>query len=531
MATTTLRPTHGRGMKLNRWLLVGIAVIVLAIALGVYYESAQGATTTRPITTVPVTTGSITQTVSGNGNITANKSADLDFQTGGVVKQVFVQAGDTVKAGQPLAVLDDSTLQSKVADAQAALTSAQASLAAKEKGSATDAQIASAQAAVNSARQAYNTLVAGPTKTDLASAQAAVASAQAAYVAATKATAAGDATLRSLKATLDEATVTLQQAQAAYDKIAWQSDVGATTQARDLQNATLAYQKALADYNAQLATSGPNAQSSIASAAANLKAAQKTLTDLTPTDASIAAAQATLASAEATLAGYTSPASPTDIAVAQAAVDSAQQALKQAQLNLAQATLTAPFDGVISVVNIVPGSTVSGAAMTLINQDPMHVNLTLSENNVIQVAVGQKVNLTSDALPGWKSTGTVSYIAPASVTTNGVVTYLVQVDFKNTDTHIRTGMTLNVDIVTQQKNNVLVVPNAAILPRGNGYIVQVLGSDGKPKDVPVQQGISDGTHTEITSGLTAGEKIVALPNSATGTNSGGGRPGGFFGFP
>lgn len=532
MATAVLTRRR-QGFKINRWLLIGIGAIVIGIgAAFVSSNQTRASTSTRAVTTTTVSTGTITQTVSGNGSVTANQSVDLAFQASGVVQDVAVKAGDTVTSGQTLAALDAGALQSAVASAQASLASAQATLDAKLKGSATAQEITAAQAAVDSAQKAYDAKVAGPTKQALASAQASVASAQAAYAAAQQDAAAGDSTLRSLKASLDQAQVALQKAQAAYDKIAWRSDVGASSEASDLQDATIAYQKALADYNAQLTTSAPDATSSIATAKANLQSAEETLANLTPSDADIAAAKATLESAKATLAGLTEPASDTDIAIAQASVDSAQQTFKQAQLNLAQATLTAPFDGVISEMDVVRGSTASGTALVLMNTDPMHVEMKLSENDVVKVAVGQNVALTSDALASWKASGTVSYVAPSGTTSNGVVTYLVRVDFKNTDQRIKAGMTLNVDITTAQKDNVLVVPSAAILPEGNGHIVQTVGSDGKTQNVQVQTGITDGTHTEIVSGVSAGEKIAALPSSTTTTSSSsGGRPGGFFGIP
>jgi HlyD family secretion protein len=73
------------------------------------------------------------------------------------------------------------------------------------------------------------------------------------------------------------------------------------------------------------------------------------------------------------------------------------------------------------------------------------------------------------------------------------------------------------------------------LPQGNGQIVQTVAANGKRQNIPVQTGITDGTHTEILSGLNAGQQIVALPSStgsSNNTSGGGGRPGGgFLGIP
>ena len=113
--------------------------------------------------------------------------------------------------------------------------------------------------------------------------------------------------------------------------------------------------------------------------------------------------------------------------------------------------------------------------------------------------------------------------------------YLVRVDFPNSDPRVRVGMTLNVDVITTQRDNVVLVPTSAILTEGNQSVVQVVGADGKAQTVKVKTGISDGTHTEIIGGLTEGQKIAGLPSStgpSTGNQSNRGGPGGgFFGLP
>ncbi len=468
MATTNLRPRQG--IRFNRSLIIGIVVIVLAIVAAVLIvrpprgANAQAASNQS---TVAVTRGSITQAVSGSGTITAAQTLDLVFQTSGVVQQVMVKEGDTAQAGQVLATLDDRDLQSKVADAQASLESARAKLLQLQKGNARPEDLAYDQAAVASAQVAYN---------------AAVQDAQA-----------GDSTLRSLQATLDKAQVAVQQAQAAYDRVGGASNpnIGMLQQSKDLQTATIDYQKALNDYNAQLKTSAPDAQSKVRSALTTLQQAQ------------------------ANLAKLTAPATDTDLAIQQAAVAQAEQALKQAQLNLEEATLKAPFEGVITNVNMVPGSSANGSAMTLMDRNPLYVHLKLSENDVVKTAVGQTVDLTDDALPDWKAQGQLTYLAPAGATSNGVVTYEVHASFEDSDPRIKVGMTLNVDILTAHKENVLIVPNSALLPKGSGHAVQVLVGNGQVQEVDVQTGINDGTHTEIVSGLGEGQKIIALPSSNT----------------
>jgi RND family efflux transporter MFP subunit len=154
----------------------------------------------------------------------------------------------------------------------------------------------------------------------------------------------------------------------------------------------------------------------------------------------------------------------------------------------------------------------------MLDRSTLHVDLTLSENDVAKVALGQKVALTIDALKSWKAAGTVSYIAPAATTTNGVVTYAVRVSFPGTDDRVKVGMTANLIITTDEHANVLIVPASALLPKGAGYSVKVASADGKTtKEVDVVVGLSDGTNTEISSGLKAGDKVVTTPSIPTNT--------------
>src|SRR5581483_157789 len=110
MATHSTMPKKRR---FNPWLIVGAVVIVVALGaaiLIVFPPRPAGAAANR-ISTIPVTRGSITGSVSGSGTVTADQSLDLVFQANGTVREVLVKEGDVVKKGQPLAVLDTRNLE------------------------------------------------------------------------------------------------------------------------------------------------------------------------------------------------------------------------------------------------------------------------------------------------------------------------------------------------------------------------------------------------------------------------------------
>jgi HlyD family secretion protein len=157
----------------------------------------------------------------------------------------------------------------------------------------------------------------------------------------------------------------------------------------------------------------------------------------------------------------------------------------------------------------------------MVDRSTLHVDLKLSENDVAKVDLNQPVELTIDALKDWRTKGTVSFIAPAAESSNGVVTYRVRVDFPGGDARVKVGMTANLTITTATKDNVLLVPNSALLPKGAGRAVQMPNADGTTREVEVQTGLTDGTQTEILGGLSAGDQVVATPGASTQPSGGG----------
>ncbi|GAB4209587.1 MAG: efflux RND transporter periplasmic adaptor subunit [Roseiflexaceae bacterium] len=316
------------------------------------------------------------------------------------------------------------------------------------------------------------------------------------------------------EAQLRSAEQSVRQAQITYDN-ARQSEVTNVQQA----------EAQLADARQQLEALLNPSQSDIIQAQATVDQQRAALQKLQQggTKADIASARAQVDQAQANLDKLTAPGTETDLAIQEAAVSQAEQSLKQAQASLAKATLTAPFAGVISMVDMVPGSNVSSATpvVTLINRNPLHIDLKVSENDAAQVQVGQKVNLAITALSDWRAEGTVSYVAPAAETVNDVVTYKVRVSFPDTDQRVKVGMTASLDIITATKDSVLLVPNSALLPKGAGHVVQVPNTDGSTREVEVQTGLSDGSQTEIADGLNEGDRVVAVPGSGTPARQGG----------
>jgi HlyD family secretion protein len=521
-----------------------ISIVVLAAVLSACGAPAASEQTESDSATV--TRGNITATVSGSGSISAAQTVDLAFQTSGVVAEILVDIGDSVTADQAIAVLDTRDLALQVASAQAALDSANARLAQVTKGNtrptdltSAQAQLASAQAQLNSARERLAALR-NPSPSAISSAELRVTQAQTSLQ-----TTRDNSSATKTKAEIDlaKASESLIQAQSKYanarDNWQWVQDYGTdpSTGRRIGDAAINTYRDTFVAAESSVRTTEQtvvqaqitlnNAReaeiANVTQAEQSLKDAQVQLEALrNPTASDIAAAVATVqqneaavASAQASLDKIVVPGTETDVAIQQAAVTQAEQSLAQAKLRLENATLKAPFAGVISAVNIVVGQATSGIAVQLIDRDPLRIELSLSENDIVQVAVGDAVEITVDAIRDWQQTGTITAIAPVSDTSNGVVAYKAQIDFTDNDPRLLVGMTANLTIVTDQRENILIVPNSALLPKGTGRVVQVVGADGQPQEVDVTIGISDGIVSEVLSGLEEGQEIIATPTSRT----------------
>jgi HlyD family secretion protein len=563
MATTTL--PRRQGISRGRWIGAGIVLIIIVIIAALALNSRSSSSTTPTVATTTASRGNIVASVAGSGAIAAAQSLDLAFQSSGSVTRVLVKEGDSVTAGQPLAQLDTRDLELQVASAQAQLDSANTKLTQTKDGNVQPADITAQQAAVASAQaqlrsaQAQLAALKSPNADKISSAATTVRQAeldlqsQKDNSSASKTKAEQD---------LQKATDALTQAQSKYATALqnWQyvQDTGndptnpSTTNAAGkkvanklndtqrqqyydsyiqaeaaLHSAETAVQQAQVTYdNARQAEPNniQNAEAKLADAQAQLQALKNpSKIDIAQKQASVDQAKASLTQAQANLAKLTAPGTQSDVDIQQSSMTQAEQSLKQAKLKLEQATLTAPFAGVVTAVNIVPGSSASSAtaAVSLIDRSTLHVDLKLSENDVAKVQLNQPVDLTIDALRDWKVRGTVSYIAPSAESSNGVVTYAVRVSFPDSDERVKVGMTANLTITTAKKDGVLLVPNTALLPKGAGHSVQMPSADGKTtREVEVQTGLTDGTNTEITSGLNEGDKVVTTP-STTPKKSGG----------
>ncbi len=218
-----------------------------------------------------------------------------------------------------------------------------------------------------------------------------------------------------------------------------------------------------------------------------------------------------------------------DLQTQELTVKQRENTLYDAQVKLADYTVRAPFDGVVAKVNIKVGDSLSsgGAAITLITKQRM-AEISLNEVDVARIKVGQKVTLTFDAIENLSITGKVAEIDSLGTVSQGVVTYSVKIIFDTQDDRVKSGMSVSAVIITNIKQDVLLVSNSAIKTSGSVSYVEMLDivlatssqayadaikgtgitSATPPKQQTVTVGLANDTKTEIVSGLKLGDQII-----------------------
>ena len=217
-------------------------------------------------------------------------------------------------------------------------------------------------------------------------------------------------------------------------------------------------------------------------------------------------------------------ADPLDIQSQELAVMQREHALADAQEQLKEYVIHAPFGGDIAALPVKINDLLSpsNVAATLITRQRI-AELSLSEVDVAHVKRTQKVTLSFDAIPDMTISGTVSDIDVVGTVSQGVVTYVVKVSFDTQDERVKPGMSASGTIITDVKQDILTVPNAAVKTRGDAWYVSMptesISGEGAAlndvvltapvREVPVTVGSVNDTLTEIVSGLNEGDIIIA----------------------
>ncbi|HEU0252254.1 MAG TPA: efflux RND transporter periplasmic adaptor subunit [Pyrinomonadaceae bacterium] len=504
-------------------LLLGGGFMAAIVFAGFYFFGDDSST--PQYMTARIERGNLRNTVTATGALQAVTTVQVGSQASGTISALYADYNSVVKKGQVVAQLDPASAKAQVDQARANLTQAQASLAQSR------AAVVNARAGITDA-QARNLAA----KSTVQNNQAGVTAAE--------------ANVAVLKAQQDDAMSLLKQQDSLLK-------AGVIAQ-RDYDIAATAYKTAEARYNQAVAQLNQAKLSEQSSASAGVVQGQ----------AAVEQSQAQVKQAEA------------QVQQNAAQVQQAQAALSMAEVNLSHTTITSPIDGVVVSRDVNVGQTVAASLsaptlFTIANDlTQMQVIANIDQADIGLVEQAKSVKFTVDAFPGKEFDGKIAEMRLNPVNVQNVVTYNVVIDVNNPEQKLKPGMTANLTITIDERNNVLKVPNSAlrftpqdanrqrgagaggqgqgqnqgqgqggqgrrrqqgdgaqsnggqsnfapasapVLP-GQTRIVWVLGQDGKPDRRRITVGLSDGSATEVVAGELNEGDMVITGQQITGAN-------------
>ena len=503
-------------------LLIGGGFMAAVVFAGFYFWGNE--TSTPQYMTARIEKGNLRNTVTATGALQAVTTVQVGSQASGTIAALYADFNSVVKKGQVVAQLDPAVAKAQVDQARANLEQARASLAQSR------AAVTNARAGISDA-QARNLAA----KSTVQNNQAGVSSAE--------------ANVAVLKAQQDDALSLLKQQESLLK-------AGVVAQ-RDYDVAMTGYKTAEARYNQAVA-----------------QLSQAKLSEQSSASAGIAQSQAVVEQSQAQVQQ-----AQAQVQQNIAQVQQAQAALSLAEVNLSHTTITSPIDGVVVSRDVNVGQTVAASLsaptlFTIANDlTQMQVIANIDQADIGLVEQAKSVKFSVDAFPGKEFDGKIAEMRLNPVNVQNVVTYNVVINVENPEQQLKPGMTANLTITIDERNNVLKVPNSAlrftpqdanrqrtgagagqgqgqgqgrrrqqqqqgdsaqgsgdggenrfapasapVLP-GQRRVVWVLGQDGKPERRRITVGLSDGSATEVVDGdLNEGDMVIT-GQTVTGGNS------------
>ncbi|MGH9579261.1 MAG: efflux RND transporter periplasmic adaptor subunit, partial [Terriglobales bacterium] len=209
-----------------------------------------------------------------------------------------------------------------------------------------------------------------------------------------------------------------------------------------------------------------------------------------------------------------------EIARARAQVAQAQAALERAEEDLRNSTITSPMNGLVLSRDVEVGDAVSSIlvlgsqatlVMTLGDVSEVYVQGKIQESDIGKVFRGQRARITVDALRDKKFEGKVDKISPLGVEKDNVTTFEVRITIANATGELKANMSANSEIIHEEKHKVLLMPEGAVLydkDRNTTAEIPDTRTENGRRKVPIKTGISNGSKTEVLSGLSEGQKVI-----------------------
>jgi len=538
------------------WIISSIIVVAI---VGLAFKGQRALTDEYTIDSVK--RGDLVQTVAATGKVESASETNLNFKASGQLQNIYVKAGDQVTSGQLLASLSAGQAYSNVASARASLDQAEADLLSVKAGArvedlaVTEAKVAQAKADLIAKQNLLAQTKKEVEQNTLSLKEQGLNRAQESLFL-------GKESLEDLDEIINNPqyedqlkiyTFSYDSASQAFNlaELSWinlnkiapdyssedseQRLIELLTQTtyflNDLDgalNSTFSLlakvaaggnisQSKLDTFKADINTDQTNAAakiSAVQTAKANLQTTgveyQNSLdqakTEVTASEAALKVVQAELSLKQAGPRDY-------QLSLAQAKVRQAQANLQKSLADLSDYSLRAPSGGLISKINYEKGEYIglSQSTISLIGVSNLEIKVDAPESDIAKIKTGQTASITLDAFTDNRIfKGRVTFIDPAETIINDVVYYKVKVSFEQKEDDVKSGMTANVTIFTNSRQNVLAVPARAIVAKDNSRFVRAL-VNGVKQEKEVTTGLrADEGLIEILSGLEEGETIITF---------------------
>jgi HlyD family secretion protein len=474
--------------------------------------------------------------------MTASSQQNLGFPNGGQLTNVFVKVGDRVEPGQVLATVDDFALRQALEQQQGALKSQEAALNRLINSPVADGAkdtLAQAQEILDKTRkQADEALDAAEQEIDNAERKLAI----------------DKKALDKAKDKLEADERACGSGSSSRSKTEGSDDDdedGSTSGTSGSSNSS----QSLVTVSNPACSNIPADKQAVTSAKQQVVISENAVeTAKRQRDNQKASGELSIANAEQGVVNARNNADsarsdrPFDIEEQRGSVISQQAAVAAAQRDLDNATLRAPVAATVSAINGVVGEYLSPSSGTsslapgssagipgvdsasaaqaaagvganparpggtqflvLDNIDAFQVVVPFNESDAATIQPNQKVNVAVDAVPDVTLTGTVLSVAPTGTAISGVITYYVTMVVDKSDPRIKDGQTVRATVVTEELDNVLTVPNAAVRQENGRPTVTVVDANGTQRPVPFEAGKVGADRTQVLSGLREGQQVL-----------------------
>ncbi|MFH1979230.1 MAG: efflux RND transporter periplasmic adaptor subunit [Patescibacteria group bacterium] len=513
---------------LKKPLFILFAIILIIVVGSILVFSGRGGD--KGYTSEIVKIGDVIQEVSATGRVKPAETVDLAFEKTGRISAVYVSVGKKVSKGQLLVQQSNADTLAQLESVEATLKSERAKLDEMKKGSRPEeiqiqeVKVANAKTSLADAKQnLIDKLNDSYTKADDSIRTYA------------------DQLFNNPRTINPQLNVTVADVQLEGDLewsrlllesmfATWRAELSLLSKDSSFNTyistakSNLGGIKSFLDDMAvavnSLTTGADITQTTIDGYKSNISAARTNtntaIVNLSSAEEGFRAAESSLSLEEQNLVLKLAGNTPEQIASQEAQVEKAQADVRKYEAELAKTVMRSPINGVVSAQEAKVGEIVSANSVmvSVISESEFEVESDIPEVDVAKIEVGDIAKTTLDAYgEDLIFEAFVVSVDPAETIIEGVPSYTTTFQFKEKDGRIRSGMTVNIDIVTDKSEGVLVIPQRAVVTRNGNKFVRVVVDD-KIQEKMVEVGLRGSFgEVEIIEGLEEGDEIVTFVNN------------------